>query len=94
LVQLRTEHAPLNYYLHRIDRAESPTCPACAHARETVTHYLLDCPKYGNTRARLQRKIGSAAHTLRYLLAEPGTLKPLFQFIHETRRFAATYGDL
>lgn len=33
-------------------------------------------------------------HTLKYLLAETGTLKALFKFIHKTRRFEATYGDL
>ncbi|EPS98120.1 hypothetical protein FOMPIDRAFT_19487, partial [Fomitopsis schrenkii] len=94
LTQLRTEHAPLSFHLHRIGRADSPTCSACEGSRETVAHYLLDCPAYGNARARLHHKIGSAAHTLRYLLTEPKTLGPLFRFIHETRRFAASYGDL
>lgn len=36
----------------------------------------------------------SAANTLRCLLIKPRILRPLFRYIYETRRFAATYGDL
>jgi ribonuclease HI len=36
LVQLRTGHTPLQSHLHKIQRAPSPTCPACKRADETV----------------------------------------------------------
>ena len=46
LTQLRTEHIPLQVHLHRIGKADSAQCPSCGHAKETVHHYLLDCPTY------------------------------------------------
>ena len=36
LIQLRTEHAPLNFHLHRITKAESPACPNCDHPRSAA----------------------------------------------------------
>ena len=94
LIQLRTGHAPLNLHLHRITKAESPTCPQCGHPRETVAHYILDCVAYGNARARLTSRLGPAAYSLQTLLTEPKAVRLLFHYIHDTRRFAATYGDL
>ena len=46
LIQLRTGHAPLNKHLHDIRCTDSPVCPACEDAHETVHHYLLTCPAY------------------------------------------------
>ena len=43
LMQLRTGHIPLNAFLRRIGRADSPTCPACQHTNEMIHHYLFDC---------------------------------------------------
>ena len=94
LTQLRTEHAPLNFHLHRITKADSPTCPGCEQARETVAHFIMDCPALEEARARMYFSIGHSAHSLQYLLSEPKAMRPLFRFIHDTRRFAAPYGDL
>lgn len=94
LIQLRTGHAPLNYHLHRITKAESPACPECGHPRETVAHFILDCVAFGAARARMAYRIGPAAHSLQALLTEPNALRHLFRYIHDTRRFAASYGDL
>ena len=46
LMQLCTGHIPLNYFLHKINKVESPTCPLCRTANETIHHYLLDCPGF------------------------------------------------
>ena len=94
LIQLRTEHAPLNYHLHRITKADSALCPNCQQARETVAHLLLDCPEYEGARARMRHKLGPGATSLQYLLTSSKALPHLFQFLHDTRRFAAPYGDL
>ena len=94
LIQLRTEHVPLQKYLYRIQKAESPLCPHCGVTRETVHHYLLECPKYNAQRARLESEIGTAARSLKSLLNSPNTLKALFRYIHDTGRFKSTYGDL
>ena len=46
LMQLHTGHIPLNYFLHKINKVESPICPLCRTADETIHHYLLDCPGF------------------------------------------------
>ncbi|KZT70384.1 hypothetical protein DAEQUDRAFT_642808, partial [Daedalea quercina L-15889] len=95
LFQLRTEHAPLQQHLHRIQRVDSPMCPNCNAARETVYHFLLECPAHDNQRARLANDLGpAAAGSIRHLLTEPRAMGPLFRFIHDTGCFAATYGEL
>lgn len=40
LTQLRMGHVPLNAYIHRINRAESPLCPFCTEAHESVISTL------------------------------------------------------
>ena len=94
LLQLRTGHAPLSYHLHRITKADSPACPECGHPRETVAHFLLDCVTYRAARARMAFRLGPAAHSLQALLTEPKAIRHLFCYIHKTRRFVASYGDL
>ncbi|KZT66289.1 hypothetical protein DAEQUDRAFT_675233 [Daedalea quercina L-15889] len=94
LTQLRTEHVPLQVHLHRISKADSPRCPTCDYAKETVYHYLLDCPTYDQQRARMAFKLGPAAHSVQTLLTDPKALPHLFRFIHDTRRFDNTFGDL
>ena len=94
LVQLRTGHAPLNFHLHRITKADSPSCPQCGHPRETVAHLLLDCPEYEGARARMRFKLGTGATSMQYLLTSPKALPSLFRFLHDTCCFASPYGDL
>ena len=94
LIQLRTAHAPLNYHLHRIAKVDSPSCPECGHPRETVAHFVLDCVAFGAARARMSYRLGPAAYSLQALLTEPTALRHLFRYIHDTRRFAASYGNL
>ena len=94
LIQLRTGHAPLNYHLHCITKADSPSCPQCGHPRETVAHLLLDCPEFEGARARMRFKLGTGATSLQYLLTNPKALPPLFRFLHDTQRFATPYGNI
>jgi ribonuclease HI len=53
LAQLRCGgHCPLlGEYLHRIGKADTPTCAACGEDQDTLQHMLLDCP--AATRPRL-----------------------------------------
>lgn len=94
LMQLWTKHAPLNFHLHRIAKVDSPTCPGCEQARETVAHFIMDCPAFEEARAHMYFSIGLNAHSLQYLLSEPKAMRPLFCFIRDTCCFAAPYGDL
>ena len=94
LFQLRTGHAPLNNHLHRITKVESPKCPHCPSANETVLHFLLECPKYANARSRMRHQLHRKARDISSLLADPKCTKATLAFIHTTNRFKATHRDL
>jgi len=94
LIQLRTEHIPLQKFLFRIQKADTPICPSCRTTRETVYHYLMECPAFNEQRDQLARDAGPAARSIKDLLSSASTMRPLFRYIHSTGRFAAAYGDL
>jgi ribonuclease HI len=94
LIQLRTGHAPLNKYLHKIGKADSPICPACHNTEETVHHFLIQCPEYKTQRQQLEKKLKRGAKSMRTLLSKPKALPPLFRFINETKRLTSTFGNV
>ena len=53
IFQLRSGHVPLNAYLHWFKRKESMQCPACGTQKETLQHFLLECPAYVHERRKL-----------------------------------------
>ena len=93
LVQLRTDHVPLQKHLHRVGHANSLTCPACQSAEETVHHYILMCPAHVAQRKQLTDWLGRVARSLSTLLANPKVFKYLFRFIHDTGRFRKILGE-
>lgn len=93
LFQLRTGHAPLQAHLHRIKKVQSPSCPACFQAPETVHHFLFTCTVFRMQRDQLRRELGRAALSISTLLTKPKAMKPLFRYIHRTARFADTFGQ-
>ncbi|PVF96602.1 hypothetical protein CPB86DRAFT_816235 [Serendipita vermifera] len=42
ITQFRTSHVPLNFYLARIKRSDSPMCPHCPETPEDVRHFFLE----------------------------------------------------
>ncbi|KAJ7042940.1 hypothetical protein C8F04DRAFT_944955, partial [Mycena alexandri] len=94
LLQLRTGHIPLAKHLHRIQKADSPICPCCRQADETVMHYLLRCPAHADARRELVRAGGSQARVLAKLLGLPKLLPHLFRFLGRTGRFHSVHGEL
>ena len=94
LMQLRMEHVPLNYCLHKINKAESPVCPACQLADETVHHYLFDCPGFAYERHTLAWTTGCNSKLIRHLLGNWCTFKAVLTYVHATGRFRGIYGDL
>lgn len=93
LFQLRTGHAPLESYLFRIGKVDSPRCPNCGQDDETVFHYLIRCPQFANERARLYAEAGHAALSLECLLSSGPLTKHLFKFIGRTGRFPSLSSD-
>jgi hypothetical protein len=94
LTQLRTGHAPLNKHLYTTKCADSPVCPACEDAHETVHHLLLSCPVYERHRREMFYTLRRGSRTLATLLAHPKAIKHVFKFIGKTGRFKATHGEL
>ena len=43
--------------LYRMGLSESPNCPECFSARQTVSHVILECPKYRTERNLLSSKL-------------------------------------
>jgi hypothetical protein len=90
LIQLRTEHFPLNRYLYNIGASPSLNCKKCGADRpETVFHYLLHCPAHNRTRQTLRRRAPKAAASIAKLLTPGKDTTHLLTYIRETKRFAA-----
>src|SRR5271168_3360260 len=94
LMQLRTNHAPLQAYLHRFKIVDSPTCPQCNEHPETVSHYLIHCRKYSVQRSQLRKDIKSNRCLDLSILGDKQKFSALFRFIKATQRFTDTHGDL
>lgn len=94
ITQLRTGHVPLNHHLHRINRAESAACPGCGYARETVLHFLTQCPAWETARTPLVKKLWRKAYDLRTILNTREAIPALLRFITDTGRLEPTFGDL
>ncbi len=86
LTQLHTGHVPLNAFLHRIARADSPLCTYC-HVPETVDHYLLCCRRYTAQWARLKTAHHSGRIGLHLLLSPGRKVGALLEYLRTTRRF-------
>ena len=50
ITQVITGHCALNYHLHKIKRAETPTCEKCNDEDETMGHFLGKCPALSELR--------------------------------------------
>jgi hypothetical protein len=94
LTQLRTGHAPLAKHLHHIGKSNSPLCPACQQAEETVHHFILHCPAHRTARQMLRSNTGGRDIDITKLFTTPKMLRALFKYVAETGRFHGTFGDI
>jgi hypothetical protein len=79
-------HIGLNAFLYRFHLAPSPDCPLCL-VPETVSYYLLACPRFRRQRLHLIMKLGSARLSLRRLLAAKSDHKAVLSFVWDTDCF-------
>src|SRR5271156_6496278 len=93
LTQLRTNHVPLQFYLHRFKLADSPVCPQCNEHPETVTHYLFHCRKYAKQRAQLKKDLKPGTRLDLRILGDKKNLTALFKFIKASNRFDEDQGE-
>jgi hypothetical protein len=87
LAQLRTGHCGLNYYLCRFKKAESAECEMCGYEKETVEHYLVECPSFWRERRELRRKVGAGQMRIAILLGEKEAVRATMEYISATGRF-------
>ncbi|KLO04410.1 hypothetical protein SCHPADRAFT_792782, partial [Schizopora paradoxa] len=92
IVHLRTGHIGLNSHLKRIGRLESGDCPHCAGREETVTHFLMECPKYAAARRVMQRN-SRTSKSLVELLTNPESFKKVAHFVDATGRLKKVFGE-
>ena len=87
LTQICIGHIPLNGYLHKIGRVDSPRCPACGAAVETIQHFLFTCHSYVYMRWPLVQKCKGTL-SLKKILSDTKLTECLLQYIEETERFS------
>ena len=92
IMQLRTGHIPLNYYLRRIGKSDSDKCPKCeanpnnVQVTETINHFLFECQQYDEERLSLVAKIGRNRFTIPKIMKNTKHMKALVTYINRTGR--------
>jgi hypothetical protein len=90
IFQLRVGHVPLNQYLYKFKKVDSPCCPACGHPNEMTEHFLLLCLKYKHKRWPIINQNRGSLPKLAKILTSPKMLLPLATYIEATGRFQIT----
>ena len=86
LVQLRTGHCGLNKYLHRFGIRDSPYCE-CGHGiKETVEHYILECPRFKEERKTLRKNAAAGRMKVKLLLGDQNLVRHTLDFVKATGR--------
>lgn len=98
VVQLRSGHIPLNQYLHRIHKSDTPNCPHCSmrgrQIPETVKHFIIECPAYAKERSWLRGKLGREAYSMKAMFTKEKAIRILIGFVDRTRRLKNNFGDV
>ena len=92
LTQLRTGHCGLNGYLSKVKKIESAKCDYCGYEKETVEHFLLECPQFQEQRIILRRKVGTRQMVMASLLGNKEVAKATLEYVTSTRRFKVEGG--
>jgi ribonuclease HI/endonuclease/exonuclease/phosphatase family metal-dependent hydrolase len=93
IMQLRTGHIPLNFYLKRIGKVDSDRCTNCPEGPdriqvpETTNHFLFECQAHDEFRRELIAKIGRSHLSLSKIMKHTNYIKALVTYISRTGRF-------
>jgi len=90
---MRTGHIPLQPYLHRIGKVDTPTSLKCHKADETVHHYLTACTTFMTQRRHMEGQLQRAAKDVRILLTNPKAFTQLFKYVCDMGQFHYPSGD-
>ena len=100
LIQIRSGHIPLNAQLYKLNCIDTDRCLACTDCpgitstKETVTHFLFDCPAYQNERHYLDRALGRHNRSLEHIMTKEKSIRELLRYIGSTKRLKRTHGDV
>jgi ribonuclease HI len=96
LMQIRSGHIPLNSYLFKIGKTDSPLCRSCERnpgergpATETVNHFLFECRAYDAQRLHLANKVGRRNLNLKTLMQSTEGMRALASYAKKTGRLDA-----
>ena len=59
ITRLRLGHTRLTAHLHRLHLAPTPNCPWCLNVPESITHFILQCPRHHSARVTLRAQLTS-----------------------------------
>lgn len=90
LFRLITGHVALRSHLARIGCVDADRCEGCGLEPETVTHFLLRCPKHATARHEHLAANGREFLSLNFLFFNRDALPSLFSYIKATSRFVDT----
>lgn len=92
IMQIRSGHIPLNKYLNMIGKLDDDKCHECDHdqgnsPRETVNHFIFDCPTHDEARRDLTATVGRNHFYLSNIMSKTDLMKALGTYINRTGRF-------
>ncbi|QRV76909.1 RNA-directed DNA polymerase from transposon X-element [Ceratobasidium sp. AG-Ba] len=87
LFRLITGHVQLNLHLHTLQLVDSPACQACGAAIESVSHFVLRCPKYAAIRQQVLTSRGRNFLSLSFLFSTRSGITALLEYVRRTHRF-------
>jgi hypothetical protein len=87
MAQLRTGHCGLNHYLWRFKKSESAECEYCGDSRETIEHFILDCPAHWEARKKIRGKMGTGNMTLAAILGSECSADMVAEYAANTGRY-------
>jgi ribonuclease HI len=87
LNRIRSGHLPTNEFLHRINKADSPICPSCKLADETIRHVMYECPEYRQVRRERLDGLGRNSRDTQFLLSTKKGAEALTSYLKGTKRF-------
>ena len=90
--QFRSNHVALNSYLHRIQRRDNPHCEHCPGTKETIRHYVLECPAHREARRSSLDTLGRDSRSLSRLLSSSTGIAVLVKYIAMSQRFSERAG--
>jgi hypothetical protein len=85
---IRSDEKGITVQLRYIDEDNwfmGPYCE-CGCGKETVEHYLLECPKHWEQRKTLRKNVGTGRMKMRILLGDIKMIKHTMEYITTTRR--------